>query len=138
MICYLRILVLLLFWSTPSCSSFGPHRLLVFMSPRVLSVHASSSLPLRGIKRNKNPGRNSHWKEGLELQYSSRNSYYKNLAVAGAACCGELWRGVSIKILRRFRAQRCCPHQLKKRCAACPLAFGFSGPPCFSKATTQI
>ena len=59
MICYLRILVLTLFWSTPSCSSFGPHRRLVtkvFMSPRVLSVHASSSLPLWRIKLNKSPG----------------------------------------------------------------------------------
>ena len=38
------------------CSSFGRHCRLVFMSPRVLSIHASSPLPLRRIKLNKSPG----------------------------------------------------------------------------------
>ena len=48
----------------------------------------------------------------MELHYSSRNSHQKNLdlEVAEAACCGELWHGVSIKILCQFRAQRCFPH----------------------------
>jgi hypothetical protein len=42
---------------------------------------------------------------------------------------------VSVKILRRFRAEHSCPHRkiFKKRRAARRLAFGFSGPPCFSK-----
>ena len=41
-------------------------------------------------------------KDGMELHGVSRNSNYKNLDVADAGCCGELWRGVSIKILPRF------------------------------------
>ena len=40
---------------------------------------------------------------------------------------------VSVKILRRFRAEHSCPHHkiFKKSRAVCRLAFGFSGPPCF-------
>ena len=40
---------------------------------------------------------------------------------------------VSVKILRRFRAEHSGPHHkiFKKRRAVCRLAFGFSGPPCF-------
>ena len=40
---------------------------------------------------------------------------------------------VSVKILRRFRAEHSCPHHkiVKKRRAVCRHAFGFSGPPCF-------
>ena len=44
---------------------------------------------------------------------------------------------VSVKILRRFRAEHSCPHHkfFKKRRAVCRLAFGFSGPPCFDHRT---
>jgi hypothetical protein len=40
---------------------------------------------------------------------------------------------VSVKILRRFRAEHSCPHHkiFKKRRAVCRLAFGFPSPPCF-------
>ena len=40
---------------------------------------------------------------------------------------------VSVKILRRFRAEHSCPHHkiFRQRRAVCRLAFGFSGPPCF-------
>ena len=37
---------------------------------------------------------------------------------------------VSVKILRRFRAEH-TPQDFQKNCAVCRLAFGFSCPPCF-------
>ena len=38
---------------------------------------------------------------------------------------------VSVKILRRFRAEH-TPQDFQKNRAVCRLAFGFSGPPCFN------
>ena len=65
---------------------------LVFMSHGVLSVHASSSLPLRRSKLNENP---EIYKMRLErwdkINYISSNSDWKNVDVADTACCGELW-----------------------------------------------
>ena len=71
MICHPDIFVFMLFWSTPSCSSFGQHRRLVFILHGVLSVHASSSLP-----------------------FAAKQTAHD----------------VSIKILRRFRAEHGRPH----------------------------
>ena len=43
-------------------------RRLVFISHDVLSIHASSSLPLRRSKLNENPGINRDYKDGIELK----------------------------------------------------------------------
>ena len=42
---------------------------------------------------------------------------------------------VSVKILRRFRAEH-TPQDFQKNRAVCRLAFGFSGPPCFQETSS--
>ena len=44
---------------------------------------------------------------------------------------------VSVKILRRFRAEH-TPQDFQKNRAVCRLAFGFSGPPCFHSSAGYI
>ena len=67
-------------------------RRLVFISHGVLSVHASSSLPLQRSKLNENAEIGTTRKMGYRVNYISRNnSDYKNVDIADTACCGELW-----------------------------------------------
>ena len=54
--------------SSFSCSFVSSLRRLVFISHDVLSIHASSSLPLRRSKLNENPGINRDYKDGIELK----------------------------------------------------------------------
>ena len=76
----------------------------------------------------------------MELHYISRNNYWKNLDVADAACCCELWHGVSIKILGHF-VRSVAAHTtrfLKKGVLCAVLLLGFAGPPCFLVVTLFI
>ena len=67
-------------------------RRLVFISHGVLSVHASSSLPLRRSKINENAEIGATRKMGYRVNYISRNnSDYNSVDIADTACCGELW-----------------------------------------------
>ena len=48
------------FWSTPSCSSFGPHCCLVFISLGVLFVRVSSSFPFAAKQTEREPRHKQH------------------------------------------------------------------------------